>query len=112
MNAQPRREGMFGMGHEHWDAEKRFASVEEVEAAVASMVTKGIKEGELGADPTKKMVKEGVLAALEGVDPTTLTPMDIANQIEDTLYGSAYGKTEFKRPKSLPEREDSPAPAI
>lgn len=102
MNAQPKREGLFGGGHEHWDAEKRFSSTEEVEAAVASMVSKGIKGGELGDDPTKKEMQERVLSALEGVDPTRLTPMDIANQIESSLDDAGSGKTEFRRPKTLP----------
>ncbi len=112
MNGQPRGEGLFGGGHERWDPEMRFSSTEEVKAAVASMIAKGIKGGELFHDPTKKEVQERVLSALEGVDPTTLTPMDVANQIEESLYGSHYGKTEFKRPKSIPEREGGPAPAI
>ena len=113
MNQQPKREGMLGvMGHEVWEADKKFSSKEEVDACISSMIAKGVKGGELGHDPTKKEIETGVKNALVDKDPTTLTPADIANQIEDSLYGSHYGKTEFKRPKSIPEREDAPAPAL
>ena len=101
------KEGMWGLGgHEEWQANQNFASQEELDACVSSMIKNGVKGGEIGVDPTKKEIQTRTQEALHGRAPETLTPAEVANAIDTALSNSGGGKTRFDRPKSVPREEE------